>query len=447
MPMRRSLLALSLLVPPAFAQAIPAPDELAREAGSLAEQVTSLAKGASPNDPALAAAKKELAAFVAKCEAAVAWSERHYVEAGSPLLGPCDREALAITEAGLKQFPKSRFLWDHKGFALLSLVANDRPSAARLRGLQDAAAAFTAATKLGPDTMHAHVGLCQVLDHLGDVDGALRELQVVLADPQGKATVPAWLLAASLNLRKGNTKEVLTALADAPADQAFEAAILKLRAHALAKDAAATATAITALLAVEDSPRTQLEAADAWFVLGKKAEAKQALARLPAADQTGSDDDREAALQAQSGRALAVYWDASDVSAKGPLRAAWTQALGHKFVVMEPAKPKPKETDLSSSPRAMTYLLAQAMAADSEGTKAWANRALLVACLLASPEHKASPFEASTLQVVDKNPVPADDIPALVLAAKFAVGDPYAVCALSGQHAIERIAAAAPAKK
>jgi hypothetical protein len=97
----------------------------------------------------------------------------------------------------------------------------------------------------------------------------------------------------------------------------------------------------------------------------------------------------------------------------------------------------------------MAQLLVGAMKADDESIKNWANMVLLVLCIQASADYKPQGIEATLLGNIEKEPVKADDIPGLLLAARRAIGDPDACCVLSGLHAMERIAqpAKTPPKK
>lgn len=441
---------LPFLITTTFAVALlaqaPHPSALAQKANDLAHQIGELADVDAPSAEqkrTLAAARKELAEFVAKVTTTAGLAAEHFVEAGSPLLGPCPAEALAISEAGVKAFPQSRFLLDHVGTAHLGLAMARRPGAARVDGLRRAEQAFRQALQLPPDTFHAHAGLFQCLDFLGEVQEALRELRHVLADADGQRAIPTpWVHVTSLLLRAGTPREALATLEAAKTDDDADPLwrpILLLRAHAIAKDVPATEAAAKALRELEDSPRTQLEVADALFFIGRKSDAQKVLARLPAIGKWESDEERVGQLFAQSGAALAAYWQTNDITAKGPLRAGLTKALDHKFVVMDPtAKPKPKESDLSASPRAMAYLVTQAMQSD-EGQKDWANRVLLVLSVQASADYKPPAFEAGLLAALEKDRVVADDIPGIVLDARYMIGDPKASGVLTGLHALERI--------
>jgi hypothetical protein len=205
------------------------------------------------------------------------------------------------------------------------------------------------------------------------------------------------------------------------------------------------------MLSIEDTPSTRVEAADALFFVGDKAGAQQQLTKLPAIGKWETEEERIAQLCARSGQALIAYWQATDVSAKGPLRPALVKALGHTFVVVDPgAKPKPKDTDLSGSPLAMAHLVTQAMTADDAERQAWANRVLLALCLQAQAGYRPTPFETGLLAATVDDPAKPADVPGLVLDARWAVGDAEAGCVLSGLHAIERVAgvaAAAPGKR
>ncbi len=448
MPIGKPLrvLALSMLLASlASAQAL-SPQNLAHLAHGLVKTFAELRAVDKPDaeqKQALADAETKLAQLVRMATEASDWTIDHYVQASSPLLHDHADAALAISEAGIKHFAESRFLWDHKGLAQMARVANHLPSAERLAGLETAKKSLEKAFGLQPETWHAHAGMMQTLDLLGDVAGALRELDIVMKDEEGRAAITtAWAMRASMLLRSGKPAEAIAALeTEAPKDLgAHVRPILLLRAHALKKDAAKVALAVTALLAVEDSPRMQLEVADALFFIGDKAGAAKALAKLPALGKWTSEEERIGQICTQSGAALAVYWKATDITPKGPLRAAMTKALDHKFVFMDPtAKPKPKETDLSSSPLAMTNLLKGAMAADEENLKEWANRALLVLCLQALPAYKPTAIETGMLAQVLKNSPTAADLPAHAIDARWKLGDPDAACSLSGVHAIERL--------
>lgn len=445
---------LTALAGPVLAQN-PTARDLAERAHNLAKTLDELGgvdKPSATQKQQLAAAEQELAALVKEATESTAWTADHYVQASGPLLQEHAEPALAIALAGTKRFADSRPLWNHVGLARIQAAFDSRPGTAQVESLRAAEQALRKALTLQPETVQTHLGLYQALDHLGDVDGAAKELDTAMQDTSAKAEFPAlWLHRASLLLRANKPKEAFAelAVADGKAEgMPLAPAILRVRARALAKDAAATDAAITALLEQENSPRTQLEAADALFYLGRKADAAKVLAKLPPIGKFESEEERKGQLCAQSGQALAAYWAAGDVSAKGGLRAALTKALGHHFLVMDPtAKPKPKESDLSSSPRAMANLVPQAMKAgdDEAGIKNWANLPLLALCIQASVDYKPQGFEATLLGQIDKNPMKVDDVPALLLAARHAIGDPDASCALSGLHAMERIAP--PAKK
>ena len=93
----------------------PSVEDVVRTAHTLAQQLGELAD--ADDKKALEAKKKELAAFVALCVKGEGFTERHFVEAGSPFVEDEPRAALAISEAGVAKFPQSRFLHDHVGYA------------------------------------------------------------------------------------------------------------------------------------------------------------------------------------------------------------------------------------------------------------------------------------------------------------------------------------------
>jgi tetratricopeptide (TPR) repeat protein len=432
----------------AAAQA-PSPRELAERAHRIAQQHA--AADESDDRAATKAAAQQLATLLDEAKAAKDWTAEHFVEASSPLLGAHPAEGLAISEAGLKLFPDSRFLWDHAGFAQTALADAMRPGKRRVDGFTAAVKSFEQSLQRQPDTWHAHLGLAQALDSLGDAEGALRELKVALGDEQGKQGIPhAGMRLAALSLRLGKWPEALAAIDQATdVEEALWPAILRVRVHALAKDLPRLQTAIAAMLLLDDSPRGQLEAADAWFYVGRKDDAQQALAKLPALGKAKTEEERIGQIYSASGAALAAWWQATDVSAKGPLRGVLTKALGHSFLVMDPSAkpPKPKENDLSASPRAMTHLLHGAMEHDDEQRKTWANRVLLALCLQAAKDYKAPEFEAKLLAGIDKDPATLDDVPGLQLDAACALGDPQQSCALTGWHAMSRVVPPRPPTK
>jgi len=443
------LVSLLAVAASAIAQA-PAPEQLAQQAHGLAQQLAQLGEIEKPSDEQkaqLAAKQQELAVFVATCVKGEGFDAQHFIEASSPLLEGNPQEALAIAEAGIAKFPDSRFLFDHVGFAHSRLALAMRPTAARLAGLRAAESAFRKALQCKPDTWHAHLGLYQVLDHLGTCDEALRELDTAQKDAEGAAalTVP-WRRRATLLMRSGKAKDAIAILKAATPgdDDEVDRQILLLRAAALAKDAATMEATTKQLRGADDSPRMLVEVADALACAGRKDDALKLLGARPARSKFETEDERVEQLHLQSAAALELVLKTTDWGAKGPTRVALTKALGHSFNVMDPSSKPPKNVDLSSSPAAMASLCANQPASEP---KDWGNRILLVLCLRALPGYKPEKFESTALGA-QRAKASVDDIPALIAAARFAIGDPDQTGVLAGARVLEQLAGpAAPAKK
>ncbi|HZN38494.1 MAG TPA: tetratricopeptide repeat protein [Planctomycetota bacterium] len=415
----------------------PSVEDVARTAHKLAQQLGELAD--ADDKKALEAKKKELVEFVTLCVKGEGFTERHFVEAGSPLLEGERQAALAISEAGVARFPQSRFLHDHIGYARTGLANAEPPSAARVAGLRSAEAAFRKALECTPDTWHAHVGLYQVLEHLGYCDEALRELDTALKHAEAGATLGViWLRRAGLLMRSERAKDALAVLkAVAPADdEKVDLQIMVLRATALAGDAAATQAAANALRTLESSPRTLVEAADALAYAGKKDDALKLLAQRPKRGKFESDEEREAQLYSQSAEAMEAFLKATDFSPGSPLRAALTKALDHHFVVMGAGG---KQDDLAGSPLMMTKLLGGSSMPE-EPIKDWGNHVLFVLSMRALPAHKPTPAEKQLVDMMKKDRWPtADDIPGRLLALRAAVGEPDHAGALTALRAVEKL--------
>ncbi|HEU4420334.1 MAG TPA: tetratricopeptide repeat protein, partial [Planctomycetota bacterium] len=415
----------------------PSEEDVARTARTLAQQLGEL--GRADDKAQLAAKRKDLAAFVALCVKGEGFTEQHFVRAGFPFLGGEWQAALAISEAGTARFPESRFLHDHVGYARITGAFAEPPSAARVAGLGAAEAAFRKALQCKPDTWHAHAGLYQVLEHLGYCDEALRELDKALQHAEAGATINlTWLRRTGLLMRCERAKEALAVLkAVTPEDdEKVDVQIMLLRATALCGDAAATQAAANALRALESSPRTLVEAADALAYAGKTDEALKLLAQRPKHGKFESEEEREAQLYSQSAEAMEAFLKATDFSPGGPLRAALTKALDHHFFLMGAGG---RQDDLAGSPVMMTKLLGDSGMAE-EPIKDWGNHVLFVLSMRAVPAHEPTPAEQQLVAMMKQQRWPtADDIPGRLLALRAAVGEPDQVGALTALRAVEKL--------
>jgi len=447
------LAVLSLSLAPRAQDRPPSAEALGRSAHDLVQQLAHLDAVDEPNDAQKAEhaealkALDELAARIEKLEGLTA---EHYVRASSPLLEGHAALALRIAKAGLKHFPESRFLCDHAGMAHTQLAVEVPPGATQLTELKAAEQSFRKALPLQPDTVHAHLGLCQVLSLLDQCDEALQQLDIAgkLAEA-GEPLPDTGLLRISLLLRSGRAKEALVLLRTpgSAGHDADDAQILTLRACALAGDAAAAQAAITKLSPGPGNLRLLVEAADVLGFLGKKPEALKLLAQRPPRGDFETEEQRIAQLLLQTAAAQEVIWKANDFSPKGPLRAALTKALGHSYKTVDPSAKPPKETDLSGSPVLIAQMLANKPPSPQ---KDWANRVLQVLCVRASADHKPTPLETQVRDLTKGQRMPtADDVPALFLAMRRDVGDPDACAALSGLRAVEKLGGGkiVPAKK
>lgn len=427
----------------------PTPLALAQQAHGLMKQIGELEDVEEPSDEQkaqLAQKQKDLAQFVAMCVKGDGFGEQHFVEASSPFIEARPEEGLAISEAGVAKFPESRFLLDHVGFAQSGMAFAMRASAAQLARLRAAEAAFRKALKCKPDTHHAHIGLYQVLDHLGECDEALRELDTTLKHPEGAASLNlTWLRRASLLIRSGKAKDATAVLKEAAADDddKMDLQIMRLRAAAIAKDVAGIEAAAKELRAIADSPRTLVEIADALAFAGKKDDALKLLAKRPARSKFETEEERIAQQHLQSAEALELVLKTTDWGVKGPTRVALTKALGHTFTVVD-SSAKPPKLDLSSSPLAMASLLVNKPVT---APKDWGNRILLVLCLRAMAGYEPGKLEKVALGAQRVQP-DAEDVAALLVDARFAVGDTEQTGVLTGMRVLEQLAGtAAPAKK
>ena len=441
---------LAVPVAPVVAQDAMPVEQLAATAQKLKAKLDRLAEIEKPSD----AEKERIAATVQELSDLAEWiarqqgfTEQHYVEASSPFIQSHPKPALQITDAGLKLFPESRFLHDHRGFAQTKIAMDLHPCAARVKALQDAEAAFRKALTCKPETWHAHVGLFQVLDQLDKCDEALSELAIAEKDPAAKeGFVIPWQLRASVLMRAGKPKDAVKLLTTEKIEAAdtVDQLVLLVRANALANDAAATQAAITKLRAADTTPRSLIEAADALAYLGKKPDALKLLAQRPPLGKWSSEQERIAQIWSQCGAAMEVFWNATDFSPTGPLRGALTKALDHSFMFMKDGK----EANLSSSPLMMCKLLEGAAQNVSEHIKDWGNHTLFVLSARAAPAHKPDASEQFMIDSYAKNndPIPGvDDIPARLLALRNNVGDPEAGGTLTGLRAIEKLEAKPPA--
>jgi len=444
-----AVLATFVLTFPLAAQDAMPVAQLADTAQRLKARLDRLDEIETPNDAEkerLAATTKELDDLAEWIERQQGFTEQHYVEAGSPFIQSHPQPALRITDAGLKLFATSRFLHDHRGFALTKIAMDLHPCAARMKALQDAEAAFRKALTCKPETWHAHVGLFQALEQLDKCDEALRELAIAEKDPAAKDgfRMP-WQLRASVLMRAGKPKDAIKLLTTETIEAAdtVDQLVLLVRANALANDAAATQAAITKLRAADTTPRSLIESADALAYLGKKPDALKLLAQRPPIAKFTNEQERVAQLWSQCGAAMEVFWNATDYSPSGPLRAALTKSLGHSFQLMEAGK----QVDLSGSPVLMCKLL-EGAAKNAGREKEWGNHLLFVLCARAAPAHKPSAgAEQLAIGIYGKDdPIPGlDDVPARLLAMRANLGDTETAGVLTGLRAIEKLNAKPPA--
>ena len=465
--MRHSIFAIpTILAAFLFASSLAAQDampveQLASTAQRLKAKLDRLGEIENPNaeeKKRLAETEKELDDLAEWIERQKGFTEQHYVQAGAPFFETHPRQALRITDAGLKPFPDSRFLNDHRGFALTKIAEDLHPCAAQLAAWHGAEAAFRKSLTCKPETFHAHAGLFQVLDHLDRCDEAMRELDAAMAHEAGKQAVEIHVFhRASMLMRAGKAKDALKLLqaAQVSDEDKVDHLVFLVRAAALANDAAAAQAAIPKLRAADTTPRSLIEAADALAYLGKKADALKLLAQRPPIGKFSNEQERLAQLWSQNGAAMEVFWTASDFSPAGPLRAALTKTLDHHFIVMDGGK----QVELNTSPLMMCKLLGDAAKAANErdeNIKDWGNHTLFVLCARAAPAHKPAGMEQNLVTMFTKNndPIPdTNDIPARLLALRWNVGNTGTAGVLTGLRAIEKLepkkpaaAPAAPAK-
>lgn len=440
-PVHAFLLALTL-APAATAQA-PSVEEVARTAQGLAQRLVQLQEQAAEDENAsadLRAVQAELDKFVKVLGETEGLSSEHFVHASAPLLEALPEQCVRVCELGLQRHPEARFLLDNLGFALLTLANDAPPAAAQFALGRRAEAAFRRALQHQPETFHAHLGLCQALDLLGQPEEALAQFELCVADAEGRAVLgDAWELHASLLLCGGKPQDALDRLSPMVSSAAdpIPLRILTLRARALLGDAAAVEKAAQALRSAEASPRTLIEAADALAYVGRTEAALALLAQRPPIGAWHDEQERIDQLYAQTGAAMEAFWRTKDVNAP-PFRAALTKALDHHMLVME-AGAKGKQTDLASSPVMMAQMLATMPA---EAIKDWGNHLLFVLCVRAAPAHQPSPLEQQMAAIHAGKPQPtADDVPARLAALRRGVGHADAAAGLTGRRAAEQLAA------
>lgn len=433
---RPFLAILAALASLAGAQERPTPAALAQRTAELVQRLVQL-EAAAADAAQLAAVQQQIDQLVAEL-GGDGFAVEHYVEVGSALLQHAPQAALAVSELGLQRFADSRFLLDHAGFAHAAIADGMRPTAARLGQLQQAEASFRKALQLQPDTCHAHFGLYQVLDLLDQPKAALAELEAALQLPHDDKAMPfLWLRRASLLLRSNQPAQALAVLQSGEIDATDQrlARILTLRAHALAGDSRQVQAQVETLLRLDASDHATMVAADALLWLGKRGEAVKLLGQRPASATGGDADELPQRQQVFAAlQAIAAVKDPSTPSLRVPL----TRALGHEFMVFDHDKSgKPREVDLSSSPRAMAQLLQSA----TVGTvKEWANHLLLALCLQALPGYR-TPAQEAKLEAAMRVLPPADpsSLPALLVAMRTAVGDPELAGGLISLRAAQQL--------
>jgi tetratricopeptide (TPR) repeat protein len=444
---KHTILAFLLLAGTAPAQSVPSVAELTSTARELTAQhrdLHAVASRTGEQEQQLARCLTLLEALVARMEQTEGLSVEHYVEVSSPMIYVVPAQGVRVAEAGLKRFPDARFLWDHVGFARFSLAASLPPCAQRTAELQAAEQTFRKALALTPDTFHAHLGIYQVLAALDRCAEALAEFELAMRDEAARAALPeAWRHKVDLLLRCGRAADAVALLTAADAPTETDARILLLRARALAGDLEGVKAA-SADVGKGAEPRKIVDAADALAYLGKKKEALELLALLPARGTAESVEGRARGLVLQCGAAMVVFWKASSFTPKGPLRAALTKALEHQIKAIDSTKMPPKEADLSSSPVLIAQMLANMPA---EPAKDWANRVLQVLSVRAIPGHKPGKFEAMVIEATKAQRIPGeDDLAAVFLAMRGDVGDPECCGVLTGLRALEKLGGAEPGK-
>lgn len=431
-------LVLVCAAPPLSAQ-VPGVEAMVQEVRVLATRLQGLKSSNAEQRLQRTEAVKAIDAFLEPLLAGHGWSLEHFVQVSSPLVEVYPEAVLRVVEVGLKRFPDARVLHDQTGLARLSMATRLKACAERLTALRAAEHSFRKALSVPPDSHTAHLGLSQVLDLSGRYGEALGQLDVAqrlaVAAEQALPLLPLWR--GGLLLRAGKPAEALTVLNGEGINPALAAKVevLVLRAHAMAGDLEQVESQAKSMAQKGDAARVALEHADALLWLGQRSEALALLAKKPVIEK-GSEGAPAQALLAQSYAALELVATVTEFDPRSPVRVLLTKALGHSYSRALPDKEgKVREVDLSASPVLISHLL---HTSPVQPVKQWGNRLLLVLCLKASPAWKPSPDEAVAVKAVSGLPS-LKDLPAILLAMRFAVGDPEQACGLASWRIAESL--------
>lgn len=208
--------------------------------------------------------------------------------------------AVTVCNSGLEKFPDSRFLYDNRGLARLVQFNQAETLDEQDRAARAARDDFRKATTLEPDTYHAHGGLAQALECLGDYGPALEAWQKALAFKDLPHSKPH-RKHGTLLMRNGRMSEAAAAFVKSrergEAD-AHEAQVLEMRCLLLAGERERAIAAADAILAAKTARHESLLLA-AVDVCAEAAHPKtiDRLVGLMAADRTLPPADEDDAAE------------------------------------------------------------------------------------------------------------------------------------------------------
>ncbi|GEM_PF-6001851 len=339
---------------------------------------------------------KKIEALVAALEdRSKAWTENHYLAVSKCLLdlGP-PRLCARAAEAGLKRFPKSRFLLDNRGMAYLRIATETEDDDEFAEAADLAEESFLAARKLPPKTFHASFGLFQLYRLVGEDEDAWKALSRLEGFREWKMGLRPFFRfdIGQLLIGRDRFEEALRELEDPQVleDHPLEGRVLLARVRALlGKTGKALETSSEAVKRFPGEPSALAAHADLLAELGKRSEALKLLGK-PRPEPEGEEDaDSKDEKKSLSCLTLLLRRE------KAPpekLRKDLTRALGHRFLVIENDEKtgKPKQTDVISDP----YFLLQLLEDRDDTPVAWVESLLKFLAVKALPAYKESPREA-----------------------------------------------------
>ncbi|MCB9917195.1 MAG: hypothetical protein H6832_02170 [Planctomycetes bacterium] len=289
--------------------------------------------------------------------------------------------AVMVCDKGIEKFPDSRFLYDNRGLAHLVEFNQADTLDEENRAARAARDDFRKALTFEPDTYHAHAGLAQSLECLGDYGPALEAWEKALAF-KDLPHAELHRKHGTLLMRNGRMSDAAAAFAksrERGEPDAHAARILEMRSLLLAGERERAVAAARASLTARE-PRHESLLLAAVDVCAEASDGKtiDLLDRLMATDRTlppANEDESPADVIRHRGEAraaLRVLFTEAGKALPAALRESIRKAVGHQVLMQGLGAQK----ELENHPL-LVFLLCEHR---DWSEKAWAEELLVALC-------------------------------------------------------------------